>query len=307
MPSLFECFKLDYSLALILGKSIRLKKCGSGIFSMEIPLMLRYSCVLMEHQRGDTLMDCPICGSAPRQRFEAKFVTVEQCGSCRHIYAENPGPDQGVQTLVDPDLAFSEYRERNNRLISLWQRGGFLRQDSRVLDVGAGTGHILRSIRGRLPHAQINCTEADHTANSYLRSMNFNVIDGFESAEPKGYDAILLIEVVEHVNDPIEFLRACGKLLRRDGGIFLTTPCGETRSGVRDSLEAYNTPEHIHFWTERSFAICCAKAGFSFRKIEPGIMYPQKSPVIGAVKSVARVLRDQVHGIRHIVGFLKAA
>jgi len=251
-------------------------------------------------------MQCPICGSTPVENFSARYVTAAKCGKCGHIYAEDPCVNQGVLPLLDPDAMLREYAQRNFRLIKIWQRNHFLRNHSNLLDVGAGSGHVLRSIREVMPNVQINCVEMDINASRFLRSQGFIILDSFSNALPASYDAILFIEVLEHVNNPIEFLKKSRSLLRAGGSIFLTTPCGETRSGDR-KLVTYDEPTHIHFWTEKSFLECCLRAGFEFHPINPGIMYPRSSLVEGIAKDIARIIRDKIKGTRHIVGFLKVS
>jgi len=109
-------------------------------------------------------MNCPICSAAPAETFRARYVTVQKCSDCGHIFAQDPAINQGVQLLPEPNAMLSEYAERNKRLVKFWQRSGFVKANSAVLDFGAGSGHILRSLRQLVPSIQISCIEADPAA-----------------------------------------------------------------------------------------------------------------------------------------------
>jgi SAM-dependent methyltransferase len=198
-----------------------------------------------------------------------------------------------------------QYAARNKRLINFWLQSGFMNANSAVLDFGAGSGHILRSLKQLVPSIEISCIEADATASAFLRSQAFTVFDTLEQAPTGSFDAIILIELLEHVNDPVSLLVEIKQRLRPGGRIFATTPCGETRSGYRRTA-AYDVPEHVEFWTEKSFQLLCEKTGLTFRPVPQRVMSPRKTLNRCAYETL-RTMRDSVMGIRYLVGFLECA
>jgi SAM-dependent methyltransferase len=250
-------------------------------------------------------MKCPICNAEPRDRFRTRFVVALKCSSCGHIYAENPKPTQGVQRLPNPDDMLETFRRRDHRLIAFFQAKNFLQEPAILLDVGAGSGHILRPLHEEMPDVQIHCVETDPEATRYLRSRGFRVYSGLGEAGQNRYSAILLVEVLEHINEPVDFLKECKSLLTARGKIFISTPCGEVRFGYR-ALSTYDTPEHVQFWTQNSFRLCCSLAGLVFRQVDPRIMYLPINPPSQFVRDGARTLRDAILGRSYLVGFLSA-
>jgi len=251
-------------------------------------------------------MNCPICSAAPAETFQARYVTVQKCSDCGHIFAQDPVSNQGVQLLPEPDAMMNEYAARNKRLIDFWLRSGLVKADSAVLDFGAGSGHILRSLRQLVPSIQVSCIEADLTASQFLRSQGFTVFDSLEQSPKGSFDAVILIELLEHLNDPVPLLAEIKSRLRPGGRIFISTPCGETRSGYRKT-GAYNTPEHVQFWTEKSFGVLCEKAGLIFRPVPQRVTYARKTVFSRFAYDVLRGTRDLFMGIRYLVGFLECA
>jgi hypothetical protein len=86
--------------------------------------------------------------------------------------------------------------------------------------------------------------------------------------------------------------------------VFLTTPCGETRGGSRNT-NAYETPEHVQFFTEASIRLACQNAGFAgfeFRYVKD--MYPSGGS-IAALKAIARPILIRLTGPRHLTGFTR--
>jgi len=253
-------------------------------------------------------MKCPICLSKPNEHFSAKYVEVAKCGKCGHNYAFNVPKDHGVQETSDPDVHFAKYGARNQRLIARWVRDCLISKGYRVLDFGAGTGHILRSLVAQVPDLEldIHCIEADKQASAFLKSQDFVVHEKLSDLNLASYDAILLVEIIEHLIYPVDFLKTIQKYLSPTGKMFLTTPIGETRTGNRN-LTSYDTAEHVQFWTEGSFALACQKANLVFTPINPSIMYPRKNSLYAVLRDAARRLRDLFQGSRHLVGYIHRA
>jgi cyclopropane fatty-acyl-phospholipid synthase-like methyltransferase len=184
-------------------------------------------------------------------------------------------------------------------------------QGSRLLDVGAGSGHLARNLKKRLPGIEIVCVEKSESFRNQLARQGFSAVASLDSISSKHtFDAVLLIEVIEHVPDPVGFLEHLRRHLDLEGRIFLTTPCGELRNGSRDT-NAYDTPEHVQFFTEKSLRLAVEKAGFRnihYEYIEA--LYPRSTSALSlatykrlAMKS-ARPILARFQGPRHLTGFI---
>lgn len=249
---------------------------------------------------------CPICGKEPKQDISTKWMLVSKCGNplCGHLYSAEELPDRGIQKHPYPSHESKLYQERNKRLVRYWCDTGLIGEGSAVMDYGAGAGHIALAMREFAGVRDITCVEADSASREYLRRNNFNVVDQIKICS-RTFDAILLIEVIEHIDDPLSLFGEIKAHLKPGGKLFLSTPCGETRSSSRKT-NAYDTPEHIHFFTELSLAMALKSAGFEnveFRTVLA--MYPRGKGFFGLLtaqfKGWARILRDKIRGYSHLV------
>jgi cyclopropane fatty-acyl-phospholipid synthase-like methyltransferase len=213
--------------------------------------------------------------------------------------------------VAQTEATESTYAERNERLVSFWEDSRFVTQGSRLLDVGAGSGHLARSLEKRLPGIEILCVEESESLRNQLGRQGFEVAANLDSiSSNRSFDAVLLIEVIEHVPDPVGFLDHLRRHLDLEGRIFLTTPCGELRNGSR-ATNAYDTPEHVQFFTEKSLRLAIKKAGFRdirYEYIEA--LYPRSTSALSlatykrlALKS-ARPILARFQGPRHLTGFI---
>jgi cyclopropane fatty-acyl-phospholipid synthase-like methyltransferase len=252
-------------------------------------------------------MKCPICSEESQEKFAARFCVVEKCGNkeCGHLFAITRPIGTGIHehAVSDVDLYADRNRSLANKLVAI----GLLRPGSRILDVGSGLGHIMSAVRERLPDCQITCVEAAPKSIQYLRINNFDVIEDFGLLSGTGsYDVIFMVEVIEHLEDPAAVLRLCHSLLTAGGSIFLTTPCGELRWGSH-STAAYDTLEHVQFFTQRSLCLAAKNAGFdSVQFFEMREFYAgTANKAIKWVKDSLRIARNWLQGRHHFVAVLR--
>jgi len=96
----------------------------------------------------------------------------------------------------------------------------------RVLDVGAGKGEFSRRLRDR--GYAVTCVEVspDHVAE--LRASGFEVHASIEDV-PSGaaFDAAILVNVLEHIEQDATALRAIAEQLRPGGRLFVWVPAFE--------------------------------------------------------------------------------
>ena len=102
---------------------------------------------------------------------------------------------------------------------------------SRLVDVGAGRGHLLLAIAAHYPKLQVDAVEGAPGAIETLRSLKqisevFSSLGGApERQAPSGsYSSVICSEVLEHVDDHEALLDTLVELLEPSGRLFLTVP-----------------------------------------------------------------------------------
>jgi cyclopropane fatty-acyl-phospholipid synthase-like methyltransferase len=100
---------------------------------------------------------------------------------------------------------------------------------AKVLDFGAGEGALSL----RLADAGYDVTAVDIDEPSFNCSdarfvpLDFNnkaAVDAFVAAHQSSFDVVLGIEVIEHIENPWEYVRSLASMLRPGGVIVVTTP-----------------------------------------------------------------------------------
>lgn len=141
-----------------------------------------------------------------------------------------------------------------------------------LLEIGCGTGHLLNVFRARGWHVtgiEIWKSHADwgikHLGLDIKKNYNdiFTLPDNF-------YDGIVLVEVIEHLADPVGVLNTCYAKLKDKGGIFVTTP--NFGSKIREKLgwgwDTIDPLGHIQYFTINTLSLAVKKANFSLIDIK---------------------------------------
>ncbi len=105
----------------------------------------------------------------------------------------------------------------------------------KILDIGCDRGYSLPYLGdGISSYVGIDsCDEAVAAAESKYPDYRFMAMMVDEAAIdniPPGYDTILLVAVLEHMEDTISFLRKLKTLLNPGGRVVITSPSGKSHS-----------------------------------------------------------------------------
>ena len=174
------------------------------------------------------------------------------CGSAR-VSEEWRCPDCGAKpTLIDgftafaPKLArdnagfradyFAElaqleggnfwFRARNDLII--WALTTWFPDARDVLEVGCGTGFVLRGIHAALPTAQLTGSEIFSAGLDFaaerLPAARFYQMDATHIPFRDEFDVIGAFDVLEHIEDDAAVIAEVGRALRPGGGFLISVP-----------------------------------------------------------------------------------
>jgi 2-polyprenyl-3-methyl-5-hydroxy-6-metoxy-1,4-benzoquinol methylase len=219
---------------------------------------------------------CPTCGSSDAApEIDKDHMTIVRCRACDLVYV-TPTFDESHYLEV---YASTEYQDivRDLGIKShdyRVQRFGVERVDlmsryvqaptPRYLDVGCSTGFVVEAARDR--GWQAIGTDLNPSAIEFGRSRGLDVrTAALEDAgfEPGSFDAVSLFDVLEHLIDPVPTLRACARLLRPGGIVFLYVPNFDSASRLLMGKDAHFIwpTHHLNYYTPLTIRDLMARQG----------------------------------------------
>jgi 2-polyprenyl-3-methyl-5-hydroxy-6-metoxy-1,4-benzoquinol methylase len=138
-----------------------------------------------------------------------------------------------------------------------------------ALDVGGGSGWLLNDLKRADP--RVNRTtvvdidpRAEEIARANGHDYHLTTFEQFDTNER--FDIIPMLNLIEHVTDPLAVLRKAKELLRPGGRIWIKTPNYDALDACifkNRSWGGFHTPRHFVLFTRNSLIRHCEAAGFT--------------------------------------------
>jgi len=136
-----------------------------------------------------------------------------------------------------------------------------------VLDVGCGSGDFLKLLSERgLDAIGI---EPSSSLVEIARSSGYQVIQDYvrpESLEALSLGGFTCLQVLEHLESPVSFLRTLRQALSHGGVGVVEVPSLEKITEGRRFYDFFG--DHLNYFNARTLRMCCELAGFDVLKIE---------------------------------------
>lgn len=136
-----------------------------------------------------------------------------------------------------------------------------------VLDVGCAFGWSLDAAR-EIGLEAAGVELSDHAAR--VAGRRHDVRRGVSEFESSSFDAVTMVDVLEHVRDPVSFLVEVRRVLRPGGVLALTTPDFSSLSArVLGARWPHLHAEHVVYFDRSTIRRALRKAGFVPHRVGP--------------------------------------
>jgi len=210
---------------------------------------LRVVCTDVRDSNDGVVAECPSCSLTflARGRVDDTFYKKEYF----RLYAP---PEKKAERLAN----MSRRRELLEEKIKA--------PDVRILDIGAGCGDFLLSVRSINPTASLHAMEIQQ---EYIDRLNRAGVKTYDSvaAVDGTFELVTLFQVLEHIENITSFLGECKRVLSPTGVLVCEVPHN------RDALNAfYRIKEfqqlfywkcHVSYFTMESLYLAFERSGFN--------------------------------------------
>lgn len=151
-----------------------------------------------------------------------------------------------------------------------WEFGEALKElnkEASVIEMGCGSGSFLRKIRPLV--SEVCGIESNEDALLVAREAGLNVLKsgGDISKLKTRFDYAFCFHVLEHVSNPVEFLKGLSLLVKPGGKIGISVPNQDGPVKYIDPCIQNMPPHHATRWRVRTFRFLAKQLGFKIDKI----------------------------------------
>jgi 2-polyprenyl-3-methyl-5-hydroxy-6-metoxy-1,4-benzoquinol methylase len=202
--------------------------------------------------------------------YEKAFLV--KCGNCGFVFSER------IPTIEELDNHYKNYGsnfycseltiKRYNEILDKMES---FRKTGRLLDIGCGIGFFLDVAKKR--GWEVYGTEYSERLIGLLREKGITIHEGplnSKNYEEGFFDVVTSFEVIEHINNPTNEINQIGKLIRKGGLVYITTPNFNSllRKRLKIQYNVINYPEHLSYYTPSTMNHLFSSNGFKKLKIE---------------------------------------
>lgn len=236
---------------------------------------------------------CDLCGSDEHKfLFEAKdrlhgfegTFSYVICKNCGLVFMNPQVSDSDIVNFYPPDYAphkaKSDTQQKDQSVIqNKLKKKPFisslcknLSEQSRVLDVGCGSGNFLYEI-STVTGCEVYGIDISKTAAKTAReNYGIDVFIGtiMQSPFPDNYfDVITAWAFLEHVNNPSEVLLKVSNLLKNDGLCIISIPNFDSLNAklFKDKWFHLDCPRHLYIFTAKTITGLFEKSNLKIKKI----------------------------------------
>lgn len=234
--------------------------------------------------------NCILCNKDSLTKLFTKTRwDIVKCNNCNLIFA-NPLPaeseieafynnysNESSEERINKYLRLKTSREkRNRRKLKLLEKiqGG----KGRILDIGCGLGLFVKGAAsmGWIAHG----VDFDRDLVEYgKKTFNLNLHCGeLEKAKfpDKYFDVITMYNLLDHLREPIKFLKEVKRILKDGGVIYLNVhdAGGWKAKRYGSEWDAYCPPGHLYYYSHETLKKLLGKAGLRFFMV-PGVNFKE--------------------------------
>ena len=241
---------------------------------------------------------CPLCGSRRREAVYTQVPNLVKCSDCSLVYSvkltDQTGNIYSKGYFVGGDESisgrdfFSDWATTYDRIRfshGLRRLKNFVPRGARILDIGCATGNFLRLAQAY----GYDCYGLDISefAVQYVRDeigVPCFLGEVASAGIPASYfDVVTMHHVLEHVDDPIEYLQSVKRVLRKGGTLVVEVPNFASYDSKLEGAQWVDLRPDQHFnqFEPRTLTACLKKSGFTpymVTSYSPHHYYPLWSP-----------------------------
>lgn len=233
-------------------------------------------------------MLCPLCGAETRfrytiDRFEPSF-DILACPICGLEMQSKMPADESALYTEDYYSGRADYSYRDERALEQYERivwqarlrkiKSYVPPPADFLDVGCAYGGLALEAGRQGFRAHGLDVSPDAVAGARARGLDARqgrITDGYPQAS---MDVVTMIEVIEHLSDPVRSVQALRDIIRPGGLLVIQTANYAGQQAKTQGADYhYYLPGHLHYFSRKNLTGLLHRNGFSRVDFFPGVEF----------------------------------
>ena len=228
-----------------------------------------------------TTRNCPLCAEPAAPWFARGGLRRVRCLGCGAVFIDPQPDDAALRAIYGEDYHIGTDDPRQNAaIVAMKRHGARLTLDilkrhappgSKVFELGCGRGHFLAEAQaaGYAVWGADIAPDSAQAAGALVGPERVRCGAPEELELPEaGYDVCVLLDVIEHLRDPLDALARLRRCLRPGGLLVLVTPSLDSLSArLLGSRWVEFKDEHLFCFTAQAMHTALARSGFAVREL----------------------------------------
>jgi SAM-dependent methyltransferase len=229
--------------------------------------------VKLKHEKdGFKYNICKSCGTlfcSPRPSLETLNSFYQNSASSKFWFEEFlPRVEETRREKIFKKKAIQLFELINEKKIPI----------SNLCDIGAGSGIFIEELQKIREDIFYFAIEPGEVSSKIIADKGFSVLQKsveYSKEWSDKFDFAVSLEVLEHVNKPIDFVKSINNLLKKGGHCLITTLGYEGFDilTLGEDSNSISPPHHLNFLSIKGFELLFKRAGFSeVHVMTPGVL-----------------------------------
>lgn len=232
------------------------------------------------------MKSCPLCnGIYNKISYGYKDMVIYKCSLCGMLFQDPERLPRENPQLIEQMYTgyFSKIQHQlslnRNRLERIRRYQGRPFSDLNVLEIGVGSGALGSlivkagaSYQGLEPSATFYNNLIEKFPELKGRILNKSYEDAY--FKDNYFDLLIMTDILEHIQNPVDFLKKIKKCLKDDGILYIEVPNESLlafKGWLRGKFKLYGgyptNPEHVNLFTKATLRRTLASAGFNIKSL----------------------------------------
>lgn len=236
--------------------------------------------------------ECYLCGNRKYEtvsdtlRYGEK-KSVKKCLACELVFIDPPMTKGEEERFYQEEYGKIFAKEKDTTPEKLFNARypeavayyelvkSYISKQDKCLELGCASGYFLNYIKDKV--SAITGYEPFIEFKRFCSSLGINMVEDLEECADGSFDKIFMFFLLEHLNDPVPYMKNLERVLKPGGAILAVVPNVEdvllSIYNIPKLREFYFTVAHPFYYSKKTLAAMFDKAGFTGYEILPAQRY----------------------------------